>query len=215
MEEMIQAAIAQGFHTFALTEHMPRDHPEDLYPEEMEAGLSPEGLFSTFDNFYQEALRLREQYASEIHILIGFESEWIRLSTESIIKNLLQTYEFDLFVGSLHHVCAIPIDFDRPTYARARAAAGGTEEDLFNAYFEAQFEMLQKLQPPVVGHFDLIKLYADEPNGDFQRCPGVWKKIERNLQYIVGYGGLMEVNSSALRKGLKEPYPGREIIQVS
>lgn len=34
LEEMIQAAIAKGFDTFALTEHMPRDD-EDLYPEEV------------------------------------------------------------------------------------------------------------------------------------------------------------------------------------
>ncbi|KAI9882408.1 MAG: hypothetical protein M1823_005847 [Watsoniomyces obsoletus] len=214
LEEMVQAAIAQGFQTFALTEHMPRDQPEDLYPEEIEASLTPEQLFTTFKDFYHEALRLREQYSSKIHLLIGFESEWIRPSTETLIKNLLQTYEFDLFVGSLHHVGTIPIDFDRPTYERARAAAGGTEEDIFKEYFDTQYRMLSELQPPVVGHFDLIRLYADEPDGDFQRFPEVWTRIERNLEWIAHCGGLLEVNSSALRKGLKEPYPGRHIIQA-
>lgn len=38
LEEMIQAAIAKGFHTFALTEHIPRGN-EDLYPEEVHHGL--------------------------------------------------------------------------------------------------------------------------------------------------------------------------------
>lgn len=34
LEEMVQAAIAKGFHTFALTEHIPRGDG-DLYPEEV------------------------------------------------------------------------------------------------------------------------------------------------------------------------------------
>jgi histidinol-phosphatase (PHP family) len=35
LEDVIEEAIRQNFDTFALTEHMPRDNPEDLYPEEV------------------------------------------------------------------------------------------------------------------------------------------------------------------------------------
>jgi histidinol-phosphatase (PHP family) len=34
LEEVVQAAIAKGFHSFALTEHIPRPF-EDFYPEEV------------------------------------------------------------------------------------------------------------------------------------------------------------------------------------
>ena len=34
LEEVIQAAIARGFHSFALTEHIPRELV-DFYPEEV------------------------------------------------------------------------------------------------------------------------------------------------------------------------------------
>jgi histidinol-phosphatase (PHP family) len=34
LEEMVQTAIAKGFHTFALTEHIPRPM-EDFYPGEV------------------------------------------------------------------------------------------------------------------------------------------------------------------------------------
>lgn len=40
MEQMIQAAIAKGMIVFSLTEHMPRDCMEDLYPEEVGFTLS-------------------------------------------------------------------------------------------------------------------------------------------------------------------------------
>lgn len=48
LEEMVQTAISKGMKVFAMTEHMPRDQIEDLYPEEV--GLhhhhfSPSRLF--------------------------------------------------------------------------------------------------------------------------------------------------------------------------
>lgn len=40
LEEMILAAIAKGMIVFSLTEHIPRDCNEDLYPEEVGFALS-------------------------------------------------------------------------------------------------------------------------------------------------------------------------------
>lgn len=166
------------------------------------------------DDFYPEAVRLREKYASQIQILIGFESEWIRPSSHKLIQSLLGKHAFDFFVGSVHHVHTIPIDFDRPKYEDARLKAGGTDERLFEDYFDSQYSMLQAIRPPVVGHFDLIRLLSDGREGGFKRWDGVWKRIQRNLEYVVWYGGVLELNSSALRKGMSEPYPCLEICEV-
>lgn len=119
----------------------------------------------------------------------------------------------DFFIGSVHHVHEIPIDFDRTMYEKAREVAGG-EEKLFEDYFDAQAEMLLALNPRVVGHFDLIRLLSDEPNRDLKSMPGVWARVRRNLALIKEQRGLLEINSSALRKGLKEPYPGRAVCEV-
>ncbi|KAF2201555.1 histidinol phosphate phosphatase H [Delitschia confertaspora ATCC 74209] len=213
LEEMVQTAIAKGFHTFALTEHMARGK-EDFYPEEREASHSEEGLLKLSDDFITEAVRLRDAYSGKINILIGFETEWIRPETLSLIRQLSAKHPFDFFLGSVHHVHTIPIDFDKPTYERARAKAGGTDERLFEDYFDSQYEMLQVLQPPVVGHLDVIRLLSDEPNAEFKGYDGVWKKIRRNLEYIASYGGILELNSSALRKGLDHPYPCKAICKL-
>ena len=118
-------------------------------------------------------------------------------------------------MGSVHHTHTIPIDFDCAMYEQARDKAGGTDERLFEDYFDSQYEMLQELQPPVVGHFDLIRLLSDHRDADFQGMPGVWDRIKRNLEYVASYGALLELNSSGLRKGLAEPYPCLPICQVS
>lgn len=178
-----------------------------------EACYTEEDLIKLVDDFYPEAVRLREAFASQIKILIGFETEWIRPSTPTLIQTLLSKHSFDFFVGSIHHVHTIPIDFDTAMYKDARLKAGGTDERLFQDYFDSQYEMLQAIQPLVVGHFDLIRLLSDEPDLGFKRYEGVWKKIERNLEFIASYGGVLELNSSGLRKGMKEPYPCLEICQ--
>lgn len=93
--------------------------------------------------------------------------------------------------------------------------AGGTDARLFEDYFDSQHALLQDLQPPVVSHFDLIRLKSDNPDlPSFRPMRGVWQRILRNLDYIAAYGGLIELNFAALRKGMSEPYPKAEICQV-
>lgn len=119
----------------------------------------------------------------------------------------------DYFIGSVHHVHGIPIDYDTAFYAKARDVAGGTDEQLFEDYFDSQYEMLNALQPRVVGHFDLIRLLSPNPNSCLKNMKGVWDRAVRNLKLVVEQGGLLEINSSALRKGLEEPYPMRCVCE--
>ena len=172
-------------------------------------------LAEQFDGYFHEAQRLQNVYAPEIKLLVGIEVDWIRPSSLEVIENLLRKYPFDLFIGSVHHVHSIPIDYDKKLYSEAREKSGGTDELLAEDYFDLQYEMLKALKPPVVGHFDLIRLLSDDVEASFVQWTRVWSKILRNLDFIVGYGGLVELNSAALRKGMNEPYPKAEICKVS
>lgn len=171
-------------------------------------------LMARFDGFHHEAGRLRDEYASQITLLLGVEIDWIRPASRAWVEGLLDRYRVDLFVGSVHHVHGVPIDYDAPSYVAARDRAGGSDERLFEDYFDAQFEMVRALRPPVVGHFDLVRLKSDDVERSFGAWPGVWRAIERNLGFIAGYGGLLELNSAGLRKGMSEPYPKAEICRV-
>ncbi|KAL8822540.1 MAG: hypothetical protein Q9191_006725 [Dirinaria sp. TL-2023a] len=213
LEEVVQAAIGRKMRVFALTEHMPRAD-EDLYPEEIEGSLTAAHLEKLFDDYYFEALRLQKKYASQIKILVGVEIDWIRPSSHEYISNLLKKYQFELFIGSVHHVHEKPIDYDYNFYAVAREMSGGSDEKLYEAYFDLQYQMLELLKPPIVGHFDVIRLKADEPDGSLMHWPGVWHKISRNLDLVAGYGGILELNSAALRKGMAQPYPQQEICNL-
>ena len=139
-------------------------------------------------------------------------------------------------MGSVHHVHGIPIDFDRPTWIKAvnralsLAGSAHTDKDLDSldpksseylealrpllvAYLEAQYEMIQTLKPEVIGHFDLCLLYTP---GVSLRGAGdeIWSRVERNVRYVIAYGGLFEANSAALRKGWATSYPSEDVLDV-
>jgi len=196
-----------------------RSVPSPLHPHsplilaQIAEGDSVATLRARHEAFIDEAVRLRAKYAGEIRILIGFEGEWIRPSTAHFIEELASNPNVDYFIGSVHHAHGISIDYDAGFYRMARDAAGGTDEKLFEDYFDAQLEMLKALKPKVVGHFDLIRLWSEEPNRDLKEMEGVWKRVVRNLKLVVEQNGLVEINFSALRKGLKQPYPGRSVCE--
>ncbi|MCJ1479432.1 histidinolphosphatase [Lambiella insularis] len=214
LEDMIKAAIRKKMDTLVLTEHVPRDQEIDLYPEEVVAGITIRDLFKTFDAYYAEARRLQAVYSSSISILVGMETDWIRPSSLQIIEDLLKRHPLDTLVGSVHHVHGVPIDFDRDKYQQARRISGGTDEKLFADYYDAQLEMLKAVKPPIVGHFDVIRLWSDAPNTSKKDHNQVWEKIRRNLRFVSSYGGMLEINTAAIRKGMREPYPDGEICQV-
>lgn len=213
LEDVIKTAISKRFKVFALTEHMPR-HDRDRYPEEIRTGSTLQSLIENEANYVHTALELREKYRGQIALPIGFESDWCGSHSLELINASLRAHQFDFFMGSIHHVRGVPIDYDSEMYARARLNAGGSDEKLFEEYFDEQLEMLEALRPPVVGHFDLIRLKSDDFNLDWRELTGVWKKILRNLDFIASYGGILEINTAALRKGMNEPYPKSEICQV-
>ncbi len=173
-------------------------------------------MFPRHEAYLLEAVRLQEKYASQVHILVGFEGEWLRPGYGPLVERLAAHPAVDYFVGSLHHVRGVPIDYDAAHYRRALDAggAGATEEAMYERYYDEQLEMLRALRPRVVGHFDLVRLLSSDPGRDVRAWPGVWARVTRNLAFVAAYGGWLECNSSALRKGLAEPYPCRVIAEV-
>ncbi|KAK9474027.1 polymerase/histidinol phosphatase-like protein [Dipodascopsis tothii] len=210
---IVAAAKTRGFTTYCLTEHIPRETVKDLYPEE--SHLDVAALEDTFARYYKHARAIQAEYAeSGMQLLVGFEADYIRPTYAELLRNLREKYAFDMFVGSIHHVAEIPIDYDQAQWDLAAQTCGGIV-GLFEAYFDEQYAMLTELQPPVVGHFDLIRLFATtHSTTPLATWPSVLAKAERNIRYIASYGGLVEINSAAVRKGWAEPYPRRDVCDL-
>ncbi|KAL0954891.1 hypothetical protein HGRIS_003824 [Hohenbuehelia grisea] len=224
LEEVVQEAIRQGFEVFGLTEHVPRHRQEDLYPEELEAEVTPAALVAQFEAFLVEAHRLKAAYAGKINLVVGLETEYISPLDLDRLDVLLQADRtnagrIEFLVGSVHHVNGIPIDFDKPTFEKALNSAGvdrieanDRTEAFLCAYFDAQYEILRRFHPEVIGHIDLCRLYTPELR--LRDHPQAWTRLERNVTYAAGYGALFELNAAAFRKGWSTAYPGREVVEM-
>ncbi|ORX59820.1 histidinol phosphate phosphatase H [Hesseltinella vesiculosa] len=214
LEAVVQNAIAKQFKVYGLSEHMPRFDMNELYPEELEANCTPETLATLFNDFVNEARRLQSKYKDQIVLLVGSELEFIQPSYATMITRLRQRYALDYVVGSLHHVGGIPIDFSNELYQKCLNRFGSYTK-LFEAYFDEQWQMLQTVKPEVVGHLDLVRIFAEpEAAASAMADPLVWSRIERNVDYVIGYGGIFEINSRAWKKGLRDAYPNQAIVQL-
>ncbi|KZT22895.1 histidinol phosphate phosphatase H [Neolentinus lepideus HHB14362 ss-1] len=222
LEDVVIEAIKKGFHTYGLTEHVPRYREADLYPEE--AGCPLDLLTRQFDDFVDEAHRLKVAYAAQIHLLVGLETEFITELDIDNLEHLLQKHKnrIDYLVGSIHHVNGVPIDFDERTYHKSvqSLSTNGSVTDTLESdtlerflcsYFDAQYNIMRRFHPEVIGHFDLCRLYT--PELSLQGHREAWGKVERNIQYAISYGAVFEVNAAALRKGWPSPYPSSDIMQ--
>lgn len=207
LESVINKAIELKYIALGLSEHLPRETQLQLYPEELELNLIPKDLDNQFKNYLLAAKSLKKSN-QDIILLVGAETEFIDDSSIKICN--LYRPELDYIVGSVHHVNQIPIDFDEKMYLQALESSGSIEK-LYEDYYDTQFEMLNKLKPEVIGHFDLIRIF--NKNRNFKVNEVIFNKIKRNVDFIASYNGLVEINSRALKKGILTPYPDKFIIE--
>jgi histidinol-phosphatase (PHP family) len=210
LEPMVKAAIAFGYTTFGITAHAPRSGEKFLYSEEVEAGYTPADLDADFANYVTEARRLQSAYSDQLQILVGAEVEIVPEAAFDTEAAALRTrHNLDYLVGSVHWVNEMPIDTSRDDFDAAVASVGGLDLFLLR-YYDLVAAMIDRVQPEIIGHLDVPRLYAGDP--DTLRSLVVRQKIDTVLERIAAGGMLLEINTSALRKGLTEPYPASWIV---
>jgi histidinol-phosphatase (PHP family) len=207
LEGVVTRAVEAGFTHYGLSEHCPRYRAEDLFPGEED--LTPEDLGRIFVDYAARARALRERFAGQIDLLVGFESE--RLPPENwaaTMRELRARFAPDYIVGSVHDVDGRVIDFS-PELTRSVADELGGVEVLQTRYFDAVTDLVSTLRPEVVGHIDLIRKF-DGPHPSFSAR--VYRHIETALEAVRSVGGVLDVNCATHRRGLGPVYPLPEIL---
>jgi histidinol-phosphatase (PHP family) len=212
LEEVIQTYIAKGFAWVGITEHMPPVADRFMYAQEREAGFNTADLLDRFDRYMTEGRRLQKKYADKLEIFIGFETEAYTGAFE-LALHLIDRYQPDYVLGGIHHVKDIPFDSGVADYQKAVAACGG-EAALYCRYFDLQYELIRKIRPKVVAHFDLIRIF-DNNYLERWETPQILERIERNLQCVADLDLILDYNVAALRKGAAEPYICKPILEMA
>lgn len=213
LRETVEAAAAAELRVCGLTEHAPRSDSRFLYDSERAKGYDVERLHKEFEAYSHESLRLQRQARGSLEILRGFETEAV--PTASYVESMLalrREHKFDYLVGSVHHVCDIPID-ETPQHFREAVDACNGLEPLMERYFRLVEEMIRSVRPEIVGHLDLPKLHA--PRGANLCTPRIRRAAEAAIEAAKSHSCILDLNTAAWRKGLPEPFPSPWLVRLA
>jgi histidinol-phosphatase (PHP family) len=213
LEDILDAAVAFGYHVFGVTEHAPRFEAHRLYDEERDMGWTIETVQALFEEYARRLDELLPRYADRITLLKGFEAEVIPEDRYTeVMLDLRRRLGFEYMVGSVHWVGGHIIDYRPSDYAAAVAACGGLEKMAIR-YYETVAEMVRNLRPEVVGHLDVISCRA--PSEAEVSTPPVRKAAHRALEVIRESGAILDVNTGGYRKGLAWPFPAPWLVTAA
>ncbi|MFN4033143.1 MAG: histidinol-phosphatase [Fimbriimonadales bacterium] len=216
LREILEAACEAGYHVFGVAEHMPRVDAKFLYPKEIEWGWTPQTLEQTFERYAQTVRQLAEEFADRLTVLRGFEIEVVPQDRYvALVQHYRLKHGFDYIVGSVHYLHDASIDgYSEQGFLEMMERVGGMEEVAVQ-YYHKVAEMAQAVRPEVIGHLDLVRLKATRLGVSEQVSTSrVRQAVEQALEAIRAVGARVEVNTSALRKGLDQPYPADWIVQM-
>jgi histidinol-phosphatase (PHP family) len=211
LREVLAAAVERGFAVFGVSEHAPRRGERFLYDEERARGWTVATLEDLFAAYAARSAELVDELAGRLTVLRGFEAEVVPGETwAEAMAGFRREHGFDYVVGSVHHVDEVQID-GRPDQLAAAIAGRGGLAGLEAAYYRAVEDMVERLRPEVVGHFDLVRKLA-APFGRLDG-PAGRRAAERALEAVAAAGAVLDVNTAGLRTGLGHPYPAPWIVR--
>jgi len=213
---VISSYLKKGFKHVGITEHLPPPNDFFLYDGEIALGHDASFLNQRFENYFEKEIpKLKKELNLSSDYLFGFETEFYGEDPEAHIKKAISKYNPEIVVASLHHVADIPIDESIKNHDKAVVKVGGIEE-LYLEYYDQQLKLIRCLGkfsnkiPIVLGHMDVIRKHTPE----FKLSEKILTKVSRNIKAAIERNFAFEINTRALTKGMKEPYPQKNILDL-
>ena len=137
--------------------------------------------------------------------LFGVEADYYQ-GCEKFLREWLPRQELDLVLGSIHYI--ENWGFDNPA---ERAVWDNVDvADTWRSYFELVGRLADTKLFDVVGHFDLPKKFGHRPPEKTLK-----KIVGPALDKIAGAEMAVEINTSGLRRPVKEIYPSLIVLEMA
>ncbi|MHB1462050.1 MAG: histidinol-phosphatase [Armatimonadota bacterium] len=213
LRDMVEAAIAAGYDTFGITEHCARTEDKYVFVGEQRKGITVQQLVDAFDAYAADSLEIVQEYSDRIHLLRGFELEIMPPDRyPEMTAHWRKQHGFDYVVGSVHWVYEQCVDEDEEYFKKMIDQAGSLEA-LCCEYYRLLADMVKKVKPEVVGHFDLVRLFGQK-FGDVD-TPQVIRYAEQAMQTVAEAGSILDLNTAGIRKGVGHPYPAPHYVEMA
>lgn len=200
MEEMVQSAVRKGFVSLGFSEHAwaPYDGVVCIKQEDL-------------PRYHSEFARLREQYAGQIELYLGLETDCYHVTPRDGL---------DYLIGAAHYLydagadAYYTVDYQPESFEKARdLIAGGDVREMLRLYFDHLLTYVERNGTEIIGHLDLVTKLNDRHHYFDQQSAWYRRLIGEVADRAAASGRIVEVNTGGIARGYKtEPYPSRELL---
>ncbi len=196
----IEAAKKAGISEICLTDHLVVGYPNTLPLYSHSMGVE------TLDPYCEEIDSLAEEYP-ELKLKKGVEVDWLP-GKAGEIRKVLKKHPFDCVLGSVHFIKGTYVEHGRNRDEFwGRFSSEGVHER-YAAYYTAVQQMAESKICDVVAHLDLIKRDGYFPERS------VLHFVKETLDVMSDNNLCIEVNTSGMRKPIREMHPSLEILKL-
>lgn len=198
-EEIIKSAVEKGFKRIGFSDHSYTYFDESYCIKK-----------DSISKYKSEISALKEKYADKIQIFCGIEQDYYSLES---------TDSFDYVIGSVHYIkvddCFIPVDESPEILIHAA-------EKYFNAdiyalvecYFDTVSDISDKLNPDIIGHFDLISKFNENNRLYDMNSERYLNSAKKAVDRLLKSNKPFEINTGAVSRGYRSTaYPSESIIK--
>jgi len=155
---------------------------------------------------YLEQVEAARQGLPGIAVRLSLECDYLE-GKEAWTDRLAGLAEWDYLIGSVHYIHD-GLAVDDPKYMNHFKTAPEIEQ-MWKNYWRLYEKMIRAQQHDFYAHPDLAKRFGALPSGDLRPY------YAPVIQALVDTGGVLEVSTASLRKGLSEFYPARAMLEMA
>ena len=195
LEEYVAQGAALHLEEIGCSDHSPMPNDFDLQHRM--------NLEQFHRSYKPEVLRLREKYKGKIKVKFALEGDFFP-GTEQWVKEFNSQHEFDYIIGSVHYLGEW--GFDNPIFVHKY------EERNVDEVYEQYYDHIKRSAAArlfdIIGHCDLVKKFGHRPSKNMEAVLREVFKVVKSADIAV------EINTSGLRKPVKEVYPSEQILTI-
>lgn len=194
LEEFLEAARQKNLPEICFTDHVP--NPDNYDPEHRMS-------VDEFELYEKKVLSLSSSNGPSV--LIGVEADYYK-GCERFLGEWLPRQKLDMVIGSVHYINNWGFDNPDEREVWDNVDVGST----WREYFELIGRLVETNLFDVVGHFDLPKKFGYSPG---ERA--IKEMVRPILDKVARAKMAIEINTSGLRKPVREIYPSLMLLEMA
>ena len=215
IEDYVKRAIELDLNVIGVSDHFPYEYLSSEIPSLED--IPYEGYAMPTNNLESYILQLddlKEKYLNQIHIRTAFEIDFFK-HQDHMLNKYLKGYlnKLDYILGSVHVLFgkAGVFAFDDGRFLNKYKEYDGNDE-IYIEYYDSLQVMIKSptFELDIVTHFDLPKKFDKR----IEDKDMIMEKVIETLELVKKHDLTVEINTSGLRKKVKEQYPSIEIIKI-